>query len=306
MTTLRVSNSEDRPGHTDAPRRVIPTTADRVVVLYQRLERLARMSQLEPGEITNGVFAELVDVCTHAHGKDSEAVLADARITSLTPRLRHLCAEGEYRLERFWARRVGAAADSNNELAEFPYLNNYQALTTLEVHNVDALRPDVRPFPSSDGAWPQHVCVLGSGPLPMTALLMSRAFDATVDAVDHDAEATALADAVLPRLSGGHLVRAVQDDARHFAGVAEADVVVLAALVGLHPAAKHAVITAVAHRMRPGTLLLVRSAHRLRTLLYPPLSADDLAVVSNGLLRPLAAIHPFSAVVNSILVAVRC
>lgn len=274
---------------------------ERVIALHGELERLVRESGLEPGERTDRVFADLVALCGHRPEPEAAAVLADPRVGAVTGRLRELCAAGEFRLERCWARRITAAPDAERELRAFPYLDNYRALTALErqaLAGLLAARAVQRRAPG-------RVCVLGSGPLPLTALLLARGFGATVEAVDRDPEATALAGAVLGRLRGGGRVRPRCGDAADFAGSAEADLVVLAALVGLDPAEKRSVIAAVAERMRPTALLLVRSAHRLRTLLYPPLSVDELSAAGTGLLRPLAEVQPMTDVVNSFLVAVR-
>jgi nicotianamine synthase len=271
-------------------------TADTVVALHAQLDRLVRVADLEPGELVDSLFTALVDICAHCSEQQAAAVLSDPRIRALMEGLRHLCAEGEFRLERFWAGRIAAAADPDGQLALFPYLGNYQALTALELGTLAGL---------GSPAAPSRVCVLGSGPLPLTALLTARALNVPVDAVDLDAEATELAGAALRALQGGDLVRVHQADARDFPGIADADVVLLAALVGLDHRAKHEVIAAVSARMRPGALLVVRGAHRLRTLLYPPLSPDDLAAAGGGRLTPLVEVRPFNDVVNSLVVAVR-
>lgn len=262
--------------------------ADRVLDLYGRLERLAAGTGLDPGPDTDRAFGELVALCLEEVGP---GVLADPRVAAVTPRLRELCAAGEYRLERSWARRVAAAADPEAELRGFPYLENYRALTRLELHTVAGLR----------ATGPGRVCVLGSGPLPLSALLTARALGAAVDAVDVEADATGLAAAVLGRFPDGGLVRTHRADARDFAGLAGADLVVLAALVGLDRPGKQAVLGAVAGRMRPGAVLVVRGAHRLRTLLYPPVDPRDVAAA--GRLQVLAEVRPHHDVVNSLLVA---
>lgn len=286
MTALRV-----RPS---APLDPGPTV-DRILAVHRRLERLAAESALEPDEPTGEAFAELVGLCTHRSGPDAAAVLADPRVSALTGRLRELCADGEFRLERRWARRVLAATDARQELEAFPYLDNYRALAALEGHTLAAVRT----------AGPRRLCVLGSGPLPLTALLLARELGVQTDAVDLDAEATVLATAVLRRLPGGGLVSPQQGDARRADVVGAADVVVLAALVGLDPVSKRAVVAAVADRMRPGALLLARGARRLRTLLYPPLDIDDLTAAGDGRLAPQAEVHPATDVVNSFVIAVR-
>lgn len=291
MTTVDIS----RPGA--LPR--YEWIAERVVAAHHHLEGLARRAGLEPGEQTDRAFGELIELCSHRSGPVSAAVLGDPRIRAVTARLRQLCADGEFRLERSWARRIAAAADVDEELRSFPYLNNYEALVALELHTVAGLLAAV------GAPAPARCCVLGSGPLPLTALLIARRQGCPVDAVDLDVEATVLARDVLRRLPGGNLVHPRHRDARHFAGVGAADIVLLAALVGLDPAAKRAVVSAVVDRMRPGGLLVVRSAYRLRALLYPPLVVDDLVAAGAGRLRPLAEVHPMTDVVNSFVVAER-
>lgn len=47
------------------------------------------------------------------------------------------------------------------------------------------------------------------------------------------------------------------------------DVVYLAALVGMNSQAKNDMVMDIVSKMRPGALLMLRSAHSLRGLLYP-------------------------------------
>lgn len=58
------------------------------------------------------------------------------------------------------------------------------------------------------------------------------------------------------------------------------DVVYLAALVGNTKAQKDEIIKAVSSRMKPGALLVMRSAHSLRSLLYPVLSILPVLLLS--------------------------
>jgi len=120
--------------------------------------------------------------------------------------------------------------------------------------------------------------------------------------VDLSVEATILAAAVVERMAASPQLRVQHGDARDCPAVASADVVVLAALVGPSPREKLEVLAAVTQRMRPGAFLVVRSAHGLRTLLYPPLHLDDL---DTAVLEPLVEVHPLNEVVNSLLIARR-
>lgn len=53
--------------------------------------------------------------------------------------------------------------------------------------------------------------------------------------------------------------------------------------------------------MRPGSLLVVRSAHGFRTLLYPEFDFTTAAVLER--LEICLVVHPFNGVVNSVVVA---
>jgi nicotianamine synthase len=76
------------------------------------------------------------------------------------------------------------------------------------------------------------------------------------------------------------------------------DLVYLAALAGLDPDSKRRLLEHLGCTLRPGTLVLARSAHSLRGLLYPVLDPDDLPG-----LRTLAVVHPYTEVVNSVVIA---
>jgi nicotianamine synthase len=262
---------------------------EQIVAIHSALNQLP---SLEPGPVVNELFTDLVRLSEYRRGLNSVPVLSDPRVLALTPRLRQLCATGEFRLERAWAHRVLNASDPDAELMAFPYLGNYEELTTLEMHALAGVGLDL--------AGIRRICFLGGGPLPLSALLMSRNLSATVDVVDVNQEASSLAGQVAERVSLSGQVQFHHADAADFDGVADSDVVVLAALVGLDRTVKHRVLAALSQRMRTGSMLIARSSDGLRTLLYPPLELSDLHDW-----RPLAVVHPLNGVVNSVVVAVR-
>ena len=89
-----------------------------------------------------------------------------------------------------------------------------------------------------------------------------------------------------------------QGDVLNFEKIAKYDVVFLAALVGKTSKEKVALTRHIAERMKPGALLILRSANRLKKLLYPPIEMSDLAG-----LQILTEIHPHNEVVNSLMIA---
>lgn len=263
--------------------------SQRVRQLRTRLESAA---DLRPCHEVNALFTELVGLCCATPPPLADSALA--QLDDEAPATRRLCAAGETALEEYWARRVLAADDPDVELARFPYLDNYRELVRMELGAVIAAGGDL----------PRRVAVLGSGPLPLTGIVLARDYGASVLHVDRDLDSLQLGGKLTAALgvdaTAAHadLDVAASDDVLRAEGIADCDVVVLAALVGQDAAGKRAVSARLARLLRPGTLVLARSAVRLRSLLYPCVRAEDLAG-----LRVELEVHPHSDVVNSVLVA---
>lgn len=268
---------------------------DRIVTLY---ERLSALDDLAPSPVVDALFGTLVGTCVATSAPDAAQVLADPRVDGLRPHLLQLCAEGEALLENAWARRALAAGDAGATVARFPYLANYADLTRLEVHALAGAgkAPDRT----------RHVCFVGGGPLPLSALMLHRELGARVTVVDRDDDAVDLSRRLLARLLPDGAVRVLRADATSAddlaAAVCGCDVVVVAALVGLDRAQKQDVLRTLADAVDPGAFAVVRSADGLRALLYPVVEVQD---VTDAGLAPQVLVHPLGDVVNSVLVARR-
>jgi SAM-dependent methyltransferase len=269
--------------------------ADNVVAsvsaAVDRVQRdLARRPHLRPCPEVDALFGELVGLVASVPPGSG---LPGCRQHSLA--LRRLCAEGETQLELEWGERIALAADPQACLAGFPYLDNYRRLARLEL---DTLARVPVPASPAAGRFPRRVVFLGAGPLPLSALLVADALEAPVDAVDCDPIAVDAGRRVADALSrGSQRVRFVEGDALTL-DVADYDLVMVAALVGATPVAKQAVLRRLAGAMRPGSLLLARSARAARTLLYPPIEPAQLAGFAVH-----AVVHPVDDVINSVVVA---
>lgn len=269
--------------------------AGRILRVY---DGLRAQDSLAPSPEVNSLFADLVSICAHADPADASSALTDPRITEARDGLVRLCAEGESRLEQWWARRTLAAADPHAELAAFPYLRNYQQLAHLERHALAGTGH--RPGES------RRLCFLGGGPLPLSAIMLSRMLDTQVTVVDRDADAVALSRRLLDRLGLAEQISVLLADASSASDLAYAtascDVVVVAALVGTTRIEKQAALRAVGTALEADTRVLIRSAQGLRSLLYPVVDVRD---VHDAGLVPEVLLHPFGEVINSVFVA-RC
>ncbi|MGH3518133.1 MAG: nicotianamine synthase family protein [Haloechinothrix sp.] len=265
--------------------------AERVGQLRVRLEAVPH---LRPSAVVDALFTELVELCC-----TTPATLAQAAMPGLSdhaPALRKLCAAGESELEVHWARRICLATDPRAEFAAFPYLRNYRDLVRMEWDAAAAMGCRL----------PQRIAVLGSGPLPLTGLVLAEDYGVRVLHVDRDLECLAFGDTVTSALGLSGSVDSVLADLEspdcapvlRAAGLGACDVIVLAALVGADALAKRSICATLARVVRSDAVVLVRSAVHLRSLLYPEVHAEDLTDLHVEL-----EVHPGSDVVNSVLVA---
>lgn len=243
-------------------------TTHRVAGLIAELGR----TDLRPSPRVDALFRALVAAAVRMVPDD--AALDDIALVGAVQRL---CAEGETHLESAWAERVAAAPES---LREFPYLANYEALVAFEY---EALA-------SRLGRAPGSVAVVGSGPLPLTAVLLHRLDPRLrVTCLDRDGAALARGERVASVLRAGG-VRHVRSDACHH-DYSAYDVVVVAALVGMTPTEKAEVLRAVARTSSPSALVAARSVPADgRRLLYPRIDAacvpESMEVVDEHLPPP--------------------
>ncbi|NED94882.1 methyltransferase domain-containing protein [Phytoactinopolyspora alkaliphila] len=264
----------------------LPAAAETVASLCSIYQRLAACADLRPGSDVDDLFRRLVELVVGTPDACANDVLEDPVVDALAPRLRELCARGETELEREWAARIVAGRRPENELALFPYLDNYRRLSQLEATVLRAAAR--RPLGS--------VAFVGSGPLPLSSLFLAQNLEARVDGIDCDASAISAARRLTAALNAGglrfHHVDAADADLSGY------DAVVIAALVGTTSAEKAAMLRTLRPRMDPECILLMRSARGLRTLLYP-----EAEVESWSGFDVLDVVHPDDDVINSVIVA---
>ena len=263
--------------------------ADWAASVHRVYHQLSTLESLEPSPTVDALFGRLVGLVVQPPATGAGDLMADPVLQAIRPRLHDLCARGETHLESRWADIIAGSDDPHGALASFPYFDNYRQLTQLEWHAVAGVVDRT----------PRRVAFLGSGPLPLSSILLARDHGVEVDNIDVDPGALDRSRAVADALGLDGLGFRLAD-ARTCDGLDRYDVVVLAALVGMRPAAKRSVVKHLGRRLAPGALLLARSAHATRSLLYPVLDLTCLAP-----LDLLTVLHPYHQVINSVVVARR-
>ena len=152
--------------------------------------------------------------------------------------------------------------EANKILEKFPYYDNYVDLTRLELASLHAADPHP----------PESIAFIGSGPLPLSSLSLARSDGKPrLLNIDHNADAVSKSRDLWRRLGGTAnqmLFSCVEADSPEIS-LEGYNIVYLAALVGKTQEEKEQLLRSVVRRMREGALVVVRSAHGLRRLLYP-------------------------------------
>ncbi|RAR02611.1 nicotianamine synthase [Stemphylium lycopersici] len=294
---------------------------------------LNELSSLAPSDPVNTLLTRLVNLCVVPYSAEfTTCFFQIAGVEALCAKLRPLCSEAEGELEKYWAERMLAelANKSTNKkdntsqiepsdiLQTFPYHQNYIDLSRLEASAISAFLPD----PSTP---PTRIAFLGSGPLPLTSLcFLSQYPTAHIHNIDRDATALRLSAALCGKLGFEKRMSFTCEDVTADSEVAvqgegeekeegetesssetspswtQSQVVFLAALVGTDTHSKIAILASLAAKLRPGCLVVARSAQGVRSVLYPILQlSEDLQAIG---LEVLAEVHPWTKVVNSVVV----
>lgn len=251
--------------------------------LYKRLKR---KSSLKPSVDTNNLFSSLVKLALSVEANTYQEF--PPSVQAILPDIHTLASHGEYELEQYWAKRIIASPFPAIELEQYPYYHNYEQLTQLEYQSLRVLgeRRITR------------VLFVGSGPLPLSAILLARTFGVRVTCLDKDEDAVRLSGKLIEKLGLSHVIEVAHKDILSTITLAEYDVVFLGALVGMTEQEKLDVINHLYTHVRPGALIVIRTAHQGRRLLYP---FFDERKISNFALH--AVIEPKNEVVNSIILA---
>lgn len=222
---------------------------------------------------------------------DKIITLPSEHVQLVTPTLRRtvqaLVADIEGYRETEWAKRISLDENPAAMLRQFPYMENYERIISREVGLLDASGLELNKS--------HRMLAIGSGPLPMTALLFHKLRGVVVDQSDIDVHALEL---------GRQVSNALDLPGNYLLGAGETlspdrayDVIFIAVLAGGSHAEKQAIVTNLLPYLVPNGRLLLRSSKGARSIIYPMVQPDKLTDT-----RLLAEAHPNDIVINSSLV----
>lgn len=240
------------------------------------------LQSLTPGPEVNIVMTQLVNSVVYG-SKDA----LNAVSPSVQRRVRGLSAEAETEMEKFWATRIVESASPHAMLQTFPYVDNYVELTQRELRLAAEAGLELGPA--------SRVLIIGSGPLPLSALEIHRQSGASIDHVDVSEEAIELCERI-------NNIFSIESECYCEAGegvllTRKYDLILVAALAGGTLEEKQLIIDNILPFLKDDGRIIVRSARGLRELLYPAIEAAKL----QGL-RLFKEYHPDDHIINSVLV----
>ncbi len=148
-------------------------------------------------------------------------------------------------------------------LTTFPYFGNYVDLTRMELAAIHAV--DSTPI--------RKIAFIGSGSLPLTSLRLCHTLPGTISVlnIDHDPSAISQSQRLCSRLGskGRGMEFLCSEAGSEDCDLTDFDIVYLAALVGTRQEEKEKFLVDMVKKMKHGAILVVRSAHGLRKVLYP-------------------------------------
>lgn len=263
-----------------------------VAKVCELYEQISSLETLTPCKHVDTLFTKLVFTCMPPTPIDVTKLSKTAQ--EIRTKLIRLCGEAEGLLESHYSTILGNSYDNPlNHLHIFPYYSNYLKLSLLEFTILTQHSTHV----------PTKIAFIGSGPLPLTSLVLASNHLPNTTFHNYDIDPLANSKALRLVSSDPDLSKRMVFHTNDILDVSNAlkdyEVVYLAALVGMDNEEKNRVIDHLAKHMAPGALLMLRSAHGARAFLYPVVDpSNDL----RGF-EVLSVFHPTDEVINSVVVA---
>lgn len=241
------------------------------------VKRIKALKSFVPNDEVNSVFSDLVKLALTSRDKidisreDFDYIQKSAALA-------------EYELEKDSVLQI---LDDKKKLEEFIYYNNYIKLTRIEWNSLLSCRLHKN----------HKVLFVGSGPLPLTGLILAKDYGCHVTLMDISSEAIDLSKKLVSKLELSDNIDVVNSDALSFDKYQDFDVIYLAALAGISKGLKKKILDKIKSDSSEKVHLIARSSFGNREILYKPLTDDDIEGFKIDL-----EVKPHNDVVNSFLI----
>ena len=231
-------------------------------------------------QILEPIYAELEGLMQQADNDDTARILADDRIESQLEHLHQIRAAYEFDKEIDAAKSILSLEDPAQHLAD---IMDHQSYWILTEPVLKALK----------GA--KNVAVIGSGPLPLTALGVAEKTDAAVTCFEIDKDAFDLGNEIIAHSLQKQRITCLNQLAEGGEVFEKFDAVISAVLLGVdldspNHIPKSETLNAFLSAVPENAPVILRDPFRLGNLFYPAAQTDQLSNVDVKRFDPLAAI----------------
>ncbi|KAI3978119.1 hypothetical protein MKX01_012950 [Papaver californicum] len=249
---------------------LVPCDQEEVLVknVCEIYDNLSTLQSLKPSKDVDTLFTRLVLTCMLPSPIDVTKL--SGKVQGIRSKLIRLCGEAEGLLESHFSALLGSYDIPLDHISIFPYYTNYIKLGRLEYTILSNYIANPNP---------SDIAFIGSGPLPLTSIVLASNHMKTTMFHNYDIDRSANALA-------SNLVAADADLSQR---MLFHDTDIMSVTTG--------VIDHLAKYMAPGSLLML-SAHGARGFLYPIVEPSDLPGF-----EVLAVFHPMDDVINSVIIA---
>lgn len=218
-----------------------------VVNAFKILENSDDLSPNNP--VINKVLGSLVKTLSHDHMISSDSnILDDDRIKKIHGKLLEKLSISESEMEKFWAKIfINKENLKLDDLQSFWYWNNYQEIIDYEIKHIDNSNTDI--------------AFLGSGPLPLSPIIMYLKTGKNITCIDNDREACELSQKIIDKLGLNHKIKIVNQDAIDHK-YSKYDLVFIASLIPN----KEDLVHKISKNSNPD--IAIRSCEKLHRILY--------------------------------------
>lgn len=218
------------------------------------LERVENLETLKPCEETNQVLSGLVNDIIEENISEKELEVEEIH------RLRKICGEAEFELEKQWAEKIIESENPRQKIRDFPYYENYVKLAEFEYSTLVGCCNDIK----------KNAVFVGGGPLPMTALTFAKHYGFDITVMDRSQEAVEKSRKLLEALNINGKV--IESSAEEFTDFREYDIIHVASMVGTNKEEELEVFKKIKSQLDKHTHIIGRTVHGNRRLLYRPVS----------------------------------
>lgn len=229
-------------------------------------EVISNAKKLKPSQKINSSLSELVRIVINTSTNHSKKILLNKDIISIKKSLREISSEAESELELFWVKKILESNNPKRVIEKFPYYSNYQKMTDSEIKSMLDCQTHKN----------HKILFVGSGPLPLSSIIMAREHNMFIDNLDMDDVACELAEKLIKRIGLSKKINTLKGDVLDINDFSNYETVFIAALVGKDEDEKSKIINHVVSKTIKGTHIIMRSVNNLGTLLYPEVISEHL------------------------------